>query len=135
VMRIQHVKSLGFLSQENTFVMYSDLNPHLCIAPSVIDVAVWCDFFSMKFWPHDLVHTAFEYFFLDETSNNWWRQLEELKLQAQVALDSKGRGNSECSKKKRVRIRPEEKTTEWAIPSNASVICAGLALLKHSSYN
>ena len=31
------------------------------------------------------------------------------------------------SAKKRVRIRPEEKTSEWAIPHNANVICAGLA--------
>jgi len=40
-------------------------------------------------------------------------------------------------RKKKVRIRPEEKTTEWAIPHDARVICAGLACvdmqLNHAS--
>mmetsp|Transcript_35226 Transcript_35226/g.81497 ORF Transcript_35226/g.81497 Transcript_35226/m.81497 type:complete len:92 (-) Transcript_35226:1975-2250(-) len=29
--------------------------------------------------------------------------------------------------RRRVRIRPEEKATEWAIPNDVGIICAGLA--------
>lgn len=130
---VQHVTSLGFLSQPHSLVTYSQSNDALRVAPFIIDVAVWCDFFSGKGCSHDQVVKALAYYFPaddDDSSNSathWCSQLQHLKSQAQAAVDSKMRGGTDVSKKKRVRIRPEEKTTEWAIPHDASIICAGLA--------
>lgn len=56
--------------------------------------------------------------------SHWFSQMEELDAQVLAAHTAKGGGKSE---KKRVRIRPEEKATEWAIPHDASIVCAGLA--------
>ncbi len=128
---VQQVTSLGFLSQSHTLVTYSQSNDALRVAPFIIDVAVWCDFFSGKGWPHDQVVKALGYYFPTDEDNNsashWFSQLQRLKSQAQAAIDSKVRGGTDVSKKKRVRIRSEEKTTEWAIPHDANIICAGLA--------
>lgn len=50
--------------------------------------------------------------------------MDELDTQVVAAYNAKGGGRND---KKRVRIRPEEKATEWAIPHDASIVCAGLA--------
>ena len=125
---VQHTTSLGFLSQPHTTVTYTQSSDALRVAPFMIDVAVWCDFFSAKGWPLDRVTKALNYFF---SSGQSFLQLQELKSQAQAAAESKGGGGGgeadSAMKKKRVRIRPEEKTTEWAIPDDASILCAGLA--------
>lgn len=126
---VQEVTSLGFLSEPHTLVTYAQSNEALRVAPFIIDVAVWCDFFSSKAWSHDQVTNALQFYFAPDRSTHtrWYAQLQDLKTQAQSAVDGKGRGGGDLTKKKRVRIRPEEKTTEWAIPNDATIICAGLA--------
>ena len=59
----------------------------------------------------------------------FFHQMGVLDSQACAASESKmtKATKSGSSAKRRVRIRPEEKTTEWAIPHDASIICAGLA--------
>ena len=100
----------------------------------MIDVAVWCDFFSGRSWPYDKVATAMAYLFkipegaAKGVDPGFFRQLEELKAQALAAHQSKSsKQRDSITGKRRVRIRPEEKTTEWAIPNDARIICAGLA--------
>lgn len=122
-------KSLGFLGQPHTLVTYTQTSDAILAVPLMIDAAVWCDFFSNFSWPHDKVGRALAHFFVQtHGSLGFFRQVEELRSQAQAACDTKTlrRGGSSV-KKKRVRIRPEEKTTEWAIPHDARIICAGLA--------
>jgi len=54
--------------------------------------------------------------------------MNELEKQVFAANEARNGGlKRENSLKKRVRIRPEEKSTEWAIPHDARIICAGLA--------
>jgi hypothetical protein len=99
----------------------------------MIDVAVWCDFFASKSWPYEQVAKALAYLFkvpegaAQGVDPGFFRQMETLTAQAQAAHDSKLAKNGASATKKRVRIRPEEKSTEWAIPHDARVICAGLA--------
>jgi len=65
----------------------------------------------------------------------YFAQLEELKQQVQAVCKSKNRTKPPTAQrkvvasptKKRVRIRGGEKSSEWAIPNDASIICAGLA--------
>lgn len=130
--------SLGFLSQTHTMVTYTQASDSLMNVPSIIDAAVWCDFFSKTSWPFEKVTRALAYLFevpegaAKEIDPGFHRQMDELNLQAISARDSKA-----LKHKKRVRIRPEEKTAEWAIPHDARIICAGLACvdmqLNHAS--
>ena len=109
----------------------------------MIDAAVWCDFFSGKSWPYDKVAKALAYLFkVPEGSATgvdpgFFRQMHELEVQAKAACEYKNSKMKDPTSKKRVRIRPEEKTTEWAIPHDARIICAGLACvdmqLNHAS--
>lgn len=57
----------------------------------------------------------------------FFAQMRELDNQVMAAHEARHRFRSEHSVKKRVRIRPEDNSAEWAIPCNARIICAGLA--------
>lgn len=125
--------SLGFLDQELTMLTYTRANDTVLCVPLMIDVAVWCDFFASRSWAFQKVAKALAYMFktvegaargADATFS---KQLQILDTQAHAANDFKMTGKKPSTTKKRVRIRPEEKTAEWAIPRDASIICAGLA--------
>ena len=96
----------------------------------MIDAAVWCDFFSQRSWPYDKVAKALAYLFkvpqgaAQGVDPGFFRQMEELKSQVLAAHESKAPKSG-----RRVKIRAEEeaKITEWAIPNDARIICAGLA--------
>ena len=116
-------KSLGFMGQAHTVVTYTRAAEAVLGVPQMIDAAVWSDFFSRHSWPFEKVKLALT------TSDGFFQQLQELDTQAMAAHSSKSgaKGAETSAKKKRVRIRPDEKATEWAIPHDARVICAGLA--------
>jgi myo-inositol-1-phosphate synthase len=125
--------SLGFLGQEHTMVTYTRASDSVLCVPLMIDVAVWCDFFASKSWPYEQVANALAYLFkvpegaAQGVDPGFFRQMETLTAQTQAAYASKSAKNGASATKKRVRIRPEEKSTEWAIPHDSRVICAGLA--------
>jgi myo-inositol-1-phosphate synthase len=122
--------SLGFLGQVHTMVTYSRASDSVLCVPLMIDGAVWCDYFSARSWPFDKVAKALAYLFkvpegaAKGVDPGFFRQMEELDMQVLSAHNAKGGGRND---KKRVRIRPGEKDTEWAIPNDASIVCAGLA--------
>ena len=122
--------SLGFMGQTHTMVTYSRASDSVLCVPLMIDGAVWCDYFSARSWPFDKVAKAMAYLFkvpegaAKGVDPGFFRQMEALDTQVMAAFNAKGGARSE---KKRVRIRPGEKTTEWAIPHDASIVCAGLA--------
>ena len=122
--------SLGFMGQVHTMVTYSRASDSVLCVPLMIDGAVWCDYFSARSWPFEKVAKAMAYLFkVPEGSARgvdpgFFRQMAELDTQVMAAHNTKGGGRSD---KKRVRIRPGEKATEWAIPHDASIVCAGLA--------
>jgi len=102
--------------------------------PLMIDGAVWCDYFSALSWPFEKVAKAMAYLFkvpegaAKGVDPGFFEQMKELDNQVMAAHEARNgglkRGNSI---KKRVRIRREEKSTEWAIPHDARIVCAGLA--------
>jgi myo-inositol-1-phosphate synthase len=121
--------SLGFLGQPHTMVTYTRASDSVLCVPLMIDVAIWCDYFSGRSWPFDKVGKALAYLFkVPEGAANgvdpgFFRQMEVLKSEVLAAHESKAARYG----KRRVRIFEEEKATEWAIPHNARIICAGLA--------
>ena len=134
--------SLGFLGQIHTMVTYTRASDSVLCVPLMIDVAVWCDFFSSRSWPYDKVARALAYLFkvpegaATGVDPGFFAQMAELRIQALAAHESKMTKKqresltvgSDGGRQRRVRIRPEEKTaTEWAIPHDARIICAGLA--------
>lgn len=126
--------SLGFLGQTHTMVTYTRASDSVLCVPLMIDGAVWCDYFSGLSWPYQKVAKALAYLFkVPEgpavgVDPGFFKQMRELETQVMAAHESKIGGlKRENSVKKRVRIRPEEKTTEWAIPHDARIVCAGLA--------
>ena len=126
--------SLGFLGQPHTMVTYTRASDSVLCVPLMIDVAVWCDFFSGRSWPFDKVAKALSYLFKVPEGNakgvdpGFFRQMQELDRQVLAAHQARIGGKLvKSTSKKRVRIRPDEKATEWAIPHNAAIVCAGLA--------
>jgi myo-inositol-1-phosphate synthase len=140
--------SLGFLGQVHTMMTYTRASDSVLCVPLMLDGAVWCDFFSSRSWPYEKVAKALAYLFkLPEGSAKgvdpgFFRQMQELETQVLAAHQSRhgtvnavgGTGvgvgtlkRDNSGVKKRVRIRPDEKSTEWAIPHDARIICAGLA--------
>jgi myo-inositol-1-phosphate synthase len=126
--------SLGFLGQPHTMMTYTRASDSVLCVPLMIDGAVWCDYFSGRSWPYEKVAKALAYLFkVPEGAANgvdpgFFRQMQELDTQVLAAHTAKsGALKKENSVKKRVRIRPDEKTTEWAIPHDARIVCAGLA--------
>ena len=125
--------SLGFLGQTHTLVTYTRASDSVLCVPLMIDVCVWCDFFSRRSWPLEQVAKGLAYLFkvpegaATGVDPGFFRQMQELEDQVKAACDSKKSKLKDPVLAKRVRIRPEEKTTEWAIPHDARIICAGLA--------
>ncbi|GKY92819.1 myo-inositol-1-phosphate synthase [Mayamaea pseudoterrestris] len=126
--------SLAFLGQPHTMVTYTRASDSVLCVPLMIDGAVWCDFFSSRSWPYERVAKALAYLFkVPEGSAKgvdpgFFRQMQELEVQVLAAHEAKrGSLKREGSIKKRVRIRPDEKVAEWAIPHDARIVCAGLA--------
>jgi hypothetical protein len=136
--------SLGFLGQTHTMVTYTRASDSVLCVPLMIDGAVLCDYFSGLSWPYEKVAKAKAYLFkvpegaAKGVFPGFFKQMQELETQIMAAHESKKDGvKRENSTRKRVRIRPEEKTIEWAIPHDARIICAGLACvdmrLNHAS--
>jgi myo-inositol-1-phosphate synthase len=126
--------SLGFLGQTHTMVTYTRASDSILCVPLMIDGAVWCDFFSSSSWPFEKVAKALAYLFkvsegiASDVDPGFFKQMQELERQVLAVHETKNGGlKRENSLKKRVRIRSVEKTVEWAIPHDASIICAGLA--------
>jgi myo-inositol-1-phosphate synthase len=127
--------SLGFLGQTHTMVTYTRASDSVLCVPLMIDAAVWCDYFSQRSWPYEKVAKALAYLFkvpegaAQGVDPGFFRQMEELKSQVLAAHGSKAPKQRESlNGKRRVRIRAEEeKATEWAVPHDAKIICAGLA--------
>ncbi|CAB9506624.1 Inositol-3-phosphate synthase [Seminavis robusta] len=125
--------SHAFLGQTHTMVTYTRASDSVLCVPLMIDAAVWCDFFAGRSWPYEKVAKALAYLFkvpegvAKGVDPGFFRQMHELELQSMAAHEAKTSKSKDATVKKRVRIRPEEKTTEWAIPHDARIICAGLA--------
>jgi myo-inositol-1-phosphate synthase/sugar/nucleoside kinase (ribokinase family) len=126
--------SLGFLGQKHTMVTYTRASDSVLCVPLMIDGAVWCDYFSRRSWPYEKVAKSLAYLFkvpegaAKGVDPGFFRQMQELDTQVMAAHNAKSGGiKRDNSVKKRVRIRPEEKTTEWAIKYDARIVCAGLA--------
>ena len=125
--------SQGFLGQPHTMVTYTRASDSVLCVPLMIDGAVWCDFFASSSWPLEKVSKALAYLFkVPEGAAvgmdpGFFKQMKELELQVTAVHVAKNGGSHEQSIKRHVRIRSSEKTAEWAIPDNASIICAGLA--------
>lgn len=134
--------SLGFLGQTHTMVTYTRASDSVLCVPLMLDGAVWCDYFASRSWPYDKVAKALAYLFkvpeggAKGVDPGFFRQMQELETQVVAAHEARY-GLKRENSKKRVRIRPEEKTTEWAIPHDARIVCAGLACvdmqLNHAS--
>lgn len=126
--------SLGFMGQVHTMVTYTRASDSVLCVPLMIDGAVWCDYFSRASWPFAKVATALSYLFkvpegaAKGVDPGFFSQMKELENQVLAADRSKSGGVlRDDSVRRRVRIRPEEKRTEWAIPHDARIICGGLA--------
>jgi myo-inositol-1-phosphate synthase len=127
--------SLGFLGQVHTMVTYTRASDSVLCVPLMIDGAVWCDYFASRSWSYERVAKALAYLFkvpegaAKGVDPGFFRQMQELENQVMAADEAKNGRSRSVEPKKRVRIRPEEKSTEWAIPHDARIICAGLACL------
>lgn len=126
--------SLGFLGQTHTMVTYTRASDSVLCVPLIIDGAVWCDYFSRASWTYENVAKALAYLFkvpegaAKGVDPGFFLQMKELDDQVMAVHEIRNGGlKREQSIKKRVRIRAEEKRTEWAIPHDARVVCAGLA--------
>lgn len=123
--------SFGFMGQTHTMVTYTRASDSVLCVPLMIDASVWCDFFSHRSWSYESTAKALAYLFkvpegaAKGVDPGFFRQMEELNAQALAACQAREDAKKEI--KRKVRIRPEEKTTEWAIPNDASIVCAGLA--------
>ena len=126
--------SLGFLGQTHTMVTYTRASDSVLCVPLMIDAAVWCDYFSNRSWPYEDVAKALAYLFkvpeggAKGVDPGFFKQMTELDNQA-LAADRASMAKKKDSGRggRKVRIRAEEKTTEWAIPHDAGIVCAGLA--------
>jgi len=118
-------------------VTYTRASDSVLCVPLIIDGAVWCDYFSALSWPFEKVAKALAYLFkvpegaAKGVDPGFFQQMKELDTQVMAAHETRNGGlRRESSSKKRVRIRPDEKTMyqfEWAIPHDARIVCAGLA--------
>jgi len=94
--------SNAFLNQVHTMVTYTRASDSVLCVPLMIDVAVWCDFFSRKSWGCENVAAALAYLFkVPEGSAKgvdpgFFRQMQVLDAQvlAAAANNSKGGGES-----------------------------------------
>jgi myo-inositol-1-phosphate synthase len=131
--------SLGFLGQPHTMVTYTRASDSVLCVPLMIDVAVWCDFFSNRKWPYDKVAKALAYLFkvpegaAKGVDPGFFRQMEELRTQvmaadgkafAVVPRQSPAKALSELGKRRPVGTVAN--FADWVIPGDAGIICAGL---------
>ncbi len=144
--------SLGFLSQHHTMVTYTRASDSVLCVPLMIDAAVWCDFFSRRSWQYERVAKAMAYLFkvpegaARGVDPGFFRQMQELEEQVMAASGEKSSSSSDAigggggsagvggggtSLKRSVRFKEnqviDDIVTEWAIPNNAGIVCAGLA--------
>lgn len=130
--------SLGFMSQHHTMMTYTRASDSVLCVPLMIDAAVWCDFFSRRSWQYENVAKALAYLFkvpegaAKGVDPGFFRQMQELENQVMDASNTKSsRGNLGGSKRSSVKFKENQGTedivTEWSIPNNAGIICAGLA--------
>jgi hypothetical protein len=120
-------------------VTYTRASDSVLCVPLLIDGAVWCDYFAAASWPYDKVARALAYLFkvpegpARGVDPGFFKQMAELEKEVLAANEHRrghrrdGTGGPFSTAKKKVRIRAEEKTTEWAIPHDARIVCAGLA--------
>lgn len=126
--------SLGFLGQPHTMVTYTRASDSVLCVPLMIDGAVWCDYFASSSWPFEKVSKALAYLFkvpegaAVNVDPGFFKQMLELESQVTAVNVTKTGGiGHEHSVRRHVRIRSTEKTAEWVIPDDVSIICAGLA--------
>lgn len=135
--------SLGFLSQHHTMVTYTRASDSVLCVPLMIDAAVWIDFFSRKSWSYENVAKALAYLFkvpegaAKGVDPGFFRQMQELEKQVLNASESSSGKkksssiNEAVTSKRAVKFKSKELEesllTEWAVPDNYGVICAGLA--------
>jgi len=133
--------SLGFLSQHHTMVTYTRASDSVLCVPLMIDASVWCDYFSRKSWQYENVAKALAYLFkvpegaATGVDPGFFRQMQELDNQvlkaAEAAAARKKDGPVDSSQTKRsVKFKESQVAqilTEWAIPNNTGIVCAGLA--------
>mmetsp|Transcript_10410 Transcript_10410/g.13196 ORF Transcript_10410/g.13196 Transcript_10410/m.13196 type:complete len:1066 (+) Transcript_10410:82-3279(+) len=136
--------SLGFLSQHHTMVTYTKASDSVLCVPLMIDAAVWCDYFSRKSWQYENVAKALAYLFkvpegaAKGVDPGFFRQMQQLEQQVMAASGATAtttiasRKNDIISgKRSAVRFKESQSIdnflTEYMIPNNAGIICAGLA--------
>ena len=136
--------SLAFMSQHHTMVTYTRASDSVLCVPLMIDAAVWCDYFSRRSWQYENVAKALAYLFkvpegaAKGVDPGFFHQMQELEKQVIAAsdplssrkttyADNMGAGNSKRSVKFKANQSMENILTEWAIPNDAAIICAGLA--------
>jgi len=119
--------SLGFLGQVHTMATYTRASDSVLCVPLMIDACVWCDYFSGRQWPYEKVAQGLAYLFkvpegaAKGVDPGFFRQMEQLTAQA---LDA-NRASKPVVKSRNQEGAPLGST--WSVPSNTSVICAGLA--------
>lgn len=130
--------SLAFMSQHHTMVTYTRASDSVLCVPLMIDSAVWCDYFSRKSWQYENVAKALAYLFkvpegaAQGVDPGFFRQMQELDNQV-ISAASGGKDKSSIGgnhTKRSVKFKEnevDEVLTEWAIPNNTGIICAGLA--------
>lgn len=133
--------SLGFLSQHHTMVTYTRASDSVLCVPLMIDAAVWCDYFSRKSWQYENVAKALAYLFkvpegaAINVDPGFFSQMQELDAQVMNAAEAAARrkeGPADGIQPKRsVKFKEQgqvdEILTEWSIPNNNGIVCAGLA--------
>lgn len=132
--------SLGFLSQHHTMVTYTRASDSVLCVPLMIDAAVWCDYFSRKSWHYENVAKALAYLFkvpegaASGVDPGFFRQMQELDKQVLAAAEGARKKDHQkvngSQSKRSVKFKESqvgEMLTEWAIPNNTGIVCAGLA--------
>ena len=125
--------SLGFLNQHHTMVTYTRASDSVLCVPLMIDAAVWCDFFSKRSWSYENVAKALAYLFkvpeggAKGVDPGFFRQMQELDNQVMTASNKKESSNTKRSVKFKEGQVEETIMTEWKIPYDVGIICAGLA--------
>jgi len=135
--------SEAFLGQHHTMVTYTRAMDSVLCVPLMIDAAIWCDYFSKRCWPFAAVAKALAYLFkvpegaAKDVDPGFFRQMEELKIQASAAsgadrssiltpaaknANAPNAPNSSCRSSSNASLN-----SDWSIPSDVSIVCAGLA--------
>ncbi len=127
--------SLGFMSQHHTMVTYTRASDSVLCVPLMIDASVFCDYFSRKSWQYENVAKALAYLFkvpegaAKGVDPGFFRQMQELDRQVMAAAEGRKKdASSDVRSVKFKENKPEHDiVTEWAIPNNLGIVCAGLS--------